>query len=79
MEEKRAIHKIALYVDLGKAILFLENIKSGKLDLTKVGDQKLKAIMLNYTPDVIFYNILENLNSRFQRFLYQLRIIEKGL
>ena len=54
MEEKRAIHKIALYVDLGKAIVFLENIKSGKLDLTMVGDVKLKEIMLNYTPDVYF-------------------------
>ena len=42
MEEKRTIHKIALYVDLGKAILFLEDIKSGKLDLIKIGDQKLK-------------------------------------
>ncbi|KAM3147664.1 hypothetical protein pb186bvf_000471 [Paramecium bursaria] len=51
MEEKRAIHKIALYVDLGKAIVFLENIKSGNLDLTMVGDVKLKEIMLNYTPD----------------------------
>ena len=54
MEEKRAIHKIALYVDLWKAIIFLENIKSGKLDLTNVGDEKLKEIMLNYTPDVYF-------------------------
>ena len=54
MEEKRAIHKIALYVDLGKAIVFLENIKSGNLDLTMVGDVKLKEIMLNYTPDVYF-------------------------
>lgn len=51
MEEKRTIHKIALYVDLGKAILFLEDIKSGKLDLIKIGDQKLKEIMLQYTPD----------------------------
>lgn len=50
-EEKRTIHKIALYVDLGKAILFLEDIKSGKLDLIKIGDQKLKEIMLQYTPD----------------------------
>ena len=38
MEDKRTIHKIALYVDLGKAILFLEDIKSERLNLRNIGD-----------------------------------------
>ena len=29
LEDTRAIHKIALYVDLGKAVLFLESILTG--------------------------------------------------
>ena len=38
IEDQGAIHKVALYVDLGKVVALLEDIKSKKIDILKIGD-----------------------------------------